>query len=86
MSRGYGQCAAIAGRGWEVRYKLTAMKVPGRNRVVKTAMIFIAELSCLLAAASSFESLASSLESFASPMFTLLSDWAMRLNSYCKCA
>ena len=37
---------------------LTAMKVPGKKRVVSTAMIFIAELSRLLASATSFESLA----------------------------
>jgi len=34
------------------------MKVPGKKRVVSTAMIFMAELSRLLASATSFESLA----------------------------
>jgi hypothetical protein len=54
---------------------LTAMKVPGRKKVVSTAMIFMAELSCLLAAAIS-------LESFARLMLILLSDWAIRLKSF----
>jgi hypothetical protein len=54
--------------------KLTTMKVPGRNSVVRKAMIFIAELSCLLAAASSLEYLAR-------PMLTSVSACAMRLNS-----
>ena len=53
------------------------MKVPGRKSVVRKAMIFIAELSCLLAAASSLESLAR-------PMLTSVSACAMRLNS-CIC-
>ena len=44
----------------------TAMKVPGRKSIVRTAMAFKAELSRFAAAASSRESAASSLESSAS--------------------
>jgi hypothetical protein len=52
--------------------RLTAMNVPGRKTVVSTATIFMAELSRLLAAAISLESLAS-------PMLTMPSICAMRL-------
>ncbi len=55
--------------GWH-----TATYVPGRKSVVSTAMIFIAEESCLLAAASSLESLAS-------PILIWVSAWVMRLNN-----
>jgi hypothetical protein len=51
------------------------MKVPGKKKVVSKAMIFMAELSCLLATAIS-------LESFARLTLTRLSDLAMRLNSF----
>jgi hypothetical protein len=53
------------------------MNVPGRNKVVRRAMILRAVLSCLLVSASSLESLAIL-------MFRLLSFWVMRLNSYNK--
>jgi hypothetical protein len=53
------------------------MKVPGKKKVVSIAMIFMAELSCLLATAIS-------LESFARMTLIRLSDWAMRLNSFLK--
>lgn len=56
---------------------LTATNVPGKKRVVRKAMIFMAELSCLLAAASS-------LESFERSMLILVSSWAMRLNNYLR--
>jgi hypothetical protein len=55
--------------------RLTATKVPGRKSVVRKAIIFIAELSRLLAAASSLESLER-------PMLISVSACAMRLNSY----
>lgn len=54
--------------------RCTEMKAPSKKTVVSTAMAFIAELSRLLAAASSFESRATS-------TFRALSLWAMRLNS-----
>lgn len=53
------------------------MKAPGRKTVVRTAMTFIAELSCLLATVSS-------LESPATEIFKALSSWAIWLNS-CEC-
>lgn len=48
---------------------LTAINVPGKKRVVNMAIIFIAELSRLLATVNSFESRAISR--------------LMRLNSFC---
>jgi hypothetical protein len=51
---------------------LTATKVPGKNTIVYTTMVFIEELSSLLATARDFES-------WAIPMFNLLSLWAMKL-------
>jgi hypothetical protein len=53
----------------------TDIKAPGKKMVVSTAITFIAELSCLLATASS-------LESRAIDTFKALSSWAMRLNNY----
>lgn len=62
--------------------RITERKVPGRKSVVKMAMIFIDELSRLLAAASSLESAASCFESEAMLIFRRLSSWATRLKSY----
>jgi hypothetical protein len=64
----------------EKRENITAINVLGRKRVVRNAMIFIAELSCLLAA-NSRQSLAISFESLASLMLIWLSAWAIRLKS-----
>ena len=50
----------------------TATKVPGRNKIVNTAMVFIAELSRLAASASAFEPLATC-------KLRMLSLWAIRL-------
>lgn len=70
--------------------RLTEMKVPGRKIVVKTAMIFMAELSRFAAAASFLESRAISKlaapswrESWASLILAAASCCAIRLNS-CK--
>ena len=57
------------------KVRLTDTKVPGKKMVVRKAIIFIAELSRLLAVANS-------LESRAIPRFNWLSCWAIRLNNY----